>query len=47
MARSPAQILIVAALALLTVSGAGAAWPERRVTLVVAFPAGGPVDALA
>ncbi len=47
MARSPAQILIVAALALLTVSGAGAAWPERRVTLVVASPAGGPVDALA
>ncbi len=48
MARSPAQILIVAALALLTVaSSARAAWPERPVTLVVAFPAGGPVDALA
>ena len=47
MARSPARILIAAALALLTVSGAGTAWPERPVTLVVASPACGPVDALA
>ncbi len=48
MARSPAQILIVAALALLTVaSSARAAWPKRPVTLVVASPARGPVDALA
>ena len=48
MARSPAQVLIAAALALLTVaSSARAAWPERPVTLVVASPAGGPVDAVA
>lgn len=48
MARSPARVLIVAALALLTVApSALAAWPERPVTLVVASPAGGPVDAVA
>jgi tripartite-type tricarboxylate transporter receptor subunit TctC len=47
MARSPARILIAAALALLAASGARAAWPERPVTLVVASPAGGPVDAVA
>jgi hypothetical protein len=37
----------VGALALLTVSGAGAARPKRPVTLIVASPARGPVDALA
>ena len=47
MARSPARVLTVAALALLAASGAGAAWPERPVTVVVASPAGGPVDAVA
>ena len=47
MARSPAQVLIAAALALLTfASSARAAWPERLVTVVVASPAGGPVDAV-
>jgi tripartite-type tricarboxylate transporter receptor subunit TctC len=48
MARSLAQTLIAAALVLLTVaSSARAAWPERPVTVVVASPAGGPVDAVA
>jgi tripartite-type tricarboxylate transporter receptor subunit TctC len=47
MAGSLTRLALVAALALLTVSGARAAWPERPVTLVVASPAGGPVDAVA
>ena len=40
-------IVIVAALAALPATAPAQSWPSRHVTIVVAFPAGGPTDVLA
>lgn len=46
MRRSLSVLALAAALAL-PVSGAGAAWPERPITMIVPFAAGGPTDVVA
>src|SRR5262245_12559210 len=46
-ASLPKAIVLAAALAALPATASAQSWPSRHVTIVVAFPAGGPTDVLA